>query len=174
MSEDAVITSTEVAPKKQPKSFDDLNKDQLVAAALAFGADEKGTKAEIKTELEELGVTWKMYAEAFKLEGFDSLPNEVEKFEMPEPTDVEGWPDAPEGGEEVEDVVTQEEPVLVPSQKYLIKFVGENPYFEFGTYKFTQEKPFGVMPAEDAQAALTKEPTKFRQAFPAELQEYYS
>lgn len=175
MSDDAVVTSTDVAPKKQPKSFNDLNKDQLVAAALAFGADENGNKEEIKAELAEMGVTWTMYAKAFKLDGYEDTPDDDTTFEMPEPTDVEDWPDAPEGGENVNNLVTAAPvPQLQPAEKYLIKFIGENPYFEFRRYKFTQENPYGVMPAADAQDALTREPEKFRQAFPAELQEFYS
>jgi hypothetical protein len=174
MSDDTgVVTSTEVAPKKVPKSFNDLKKEDLVKAALAFGADESGNAAEIKADLASLGVTWKMYAQAFKLDGYEALPEEPEEFEMPEPTDVEDWPDAEEG-ENVSAVVTAAAvPKLDAAEKYLIKFVGENPYFEFGRYKFTQDNPYGIMPATDAQSALVKEPEKFRQAFPAELQEFY-
>lgn len=175
MSDDTnVVTTTAVAPKKVPKSFNDLKKDDLVAAARAFGTLEEGNAAELKADLAEAGVTFKMYAEAFKLEGYEAIPDEPEEFEMPEPTDVEDWPDAEEG-ENVSEVKTAAPvPKLDAAEKYLIRFVGENPYFEFGKYKFTQENPYGIMPAEDAQKALTKEPEKFRQAWPAELQEYYS
>lgn len=175
MSDDTgVITSTAVAPKKVPKSFNDLKKEELVKAALAFGADETGNAAEIKADLASLGVTWKMYAQAFKLEGYEELPDDTE-FEMPEPTDVEDWPDAEEGEEMTESplVTAAPTPKLDAAEKYLIKFKGENPYFEFGKYKFTQENPYGIMPADDAQRALTQEPEKFRQAFPAELKEFY-
>ena len=177
MSEN-VVSTTDVAPLKEPKSFNDLNKDQLVAAALAFGADETGTKESIKADLAEMGVTWPMYAQAFKVGKYADadLDEVVEEFEMPEPVNVEDWPDAPEVGENVQPelATAPSVPQLAPAEKYLIKFIGENPYFEFGKYKFTQESPYGIMPASDAQTALTKEPEKFRQAFPAELQEFYS
>jgi hypothetical protein len=174
MSDTNVVTTTEVAPKKVPKSFNDLNKAQLVEAALAFGADDSGNAADIKADLASMGVTWKMYAQAFKLEGYEAIPEEPEEFEMPEPVDVEDWPDAEEGEELNSPVITAAPtPKLDAAEKYLIKFVGENPYFEFGKYKFTQENPYGIMPASDAQNALVKEPEKFRQAFPAELQEFY-
>ena len=173
MSDEGVVKSTDVAPKKQPKSFNDLKLDELRAAARAFGVDEDGNKDTIKAELAESGVTWKMYAQQFKLEGYNDIPEE--SFEFPEPVNVEDWPDSPEGGEEVSELVTAAPtPKLEAAEKYLIKFIGENPYFEFGKYKFTQENPYGIMPATDAQNALTREPDKFRQAFPAELQEFYS
>jgi hypothetical protein len=170
MSDDTnVVTTTAVAPVKVPKSFNDLNKAQLVAAAQSFGTLEEGNAAEIKADLAESGVTWDMYARAFKLEGYDELPEE--KFEMPEPQDAEDWPDADE--EESPLVTAAPVPKLAQNEKYLIKFTGENRYFEFGKYKFTQDNPYGIMPAEDAQRALTEEPEKFRQAFPKELKEYY-
>lgn len=174
-SDENVVTTTAAAPKRQPKSFSDLKKDDLVSAARYFGTLEEGNTSEIKADLAEAGVTWKMYAQAFKLEGYEDAPDEDTSFEMPEPVDAEDWPDAEEG-ENVPTpalVTASAQPKLQAEKDYLIKFVGENPYFEFGKYKFTQEKPFGVMPAKDAQDALVKEPDKFRQAFPAELQEYY-
>jgi hypothetical protein len=173
MSDDTnVVTSTAVAPKKVPKSFNDLKKDELVAAAQAFGTLDEGNAAEIKADLADAGVTWTMYAKAFKLEGFEDVVEEVEEFEMPEPTDVEDWPDALDEPEQIRTAAPV--PKLNQEEKYLIKFQGENPYFEFGKYKFTQDNPYGIMPAADAQRALTQEPEKFRQAFPDELQEYYS
>jgi hypothetical protein len=174
MSDD-VVTSSDVAPKKVPTSFNDLNKEQLVAAALAFGTDETGNKEAIKADLLESGVTFDQYLEMFHPGEKVTVTPEPETFELPEPTNIEDWPDADEGGdEEVSKPVTvAATPQLAPADKYLIKFIGENPYFEFGTYKFSQDKPYGIMPAQDAQKALVSEPDKFRQAYPAELQEFY-
>lgn len=174
MSETNVVTASEIAEapveQRAPRAFRDLNKSQLVEAALYFGADETGTAAEIRAELTDTGVTWDQYEKAFGLNG-KSLDDE-EEFSFPEPL-VEF--DENEEEEEVTDIVTKAAvPTLAPADKYLIKFVGQNPYFEFGPYKFTQERPYGIMPAVDAQNALVGEPDKFRQAYPAELQEYYS
>lgn len=177
MSEN-VITSDQVAPVKVPKSFNELNREQLVAAAVAFGADSEGTKNEIKADLLESGVTFDQYLTMFhpKSSGAEVAAQvEAEKFVMPDPVDIEDWPDAPEGGDNMDTLVTVNEVVaLDPEMKYLIKFVGENPYFERGRFKFTREKPYASMTADDAQEALESEPTKFRQAFPKELKEYYA
>jgi hypothetical protein len=172
MSE-TVIASSDVAPVKVPKSFKDLKKPELLQAAAYFGTDIEGANnvEEIRAALLEDAVTFDDYLEAFHPA---DKPVEEEKFVMPDPIDIEDWPDAPEGGDDVTVVTVTETPVLAPTEKYLIKFVGQNPYFEFGKYKFTQEKPYGIMTAADAQDALVSEPTKFRQAFPAELEEFYS
>lgn len=164
-------TTVELPTRKVPKSFNDLLKPELVAAALAFGANEDGSAKEIKADLLELGVTWENYMEAFYPE--EPVLEKVEEFTMPPATDIEDWID--EEVNEVSEVQTIDpRPQLAPQEKYLIKFKGENPYFERGRYKFSQAKPYAIMPADDAQAALTEEPEKFRQAFPAELQEFYS
>lgn len=169
-----VVTSADVAPKKNPTSFAELSLAQLQEAARAFGSDSEGTKKAIHANLVEDGITWPMYVKQFKLEGHESIPD----AELVEPTQVE-LPDGDdeEGVEELSnDTVTTAPQVaeLAPQGKYLIKFIGENPYFEFKKYKFTQEKPYGIMPPSDAQAALVNEPKKFRQAFPDELAEFYS
>lgn len=171
MSTDNVVSTTDVAPLKEPKSFNDLNKEQLVAAALAFGADESGTKDSIKADLTEMGVTWQMYLDAFYPDK-DKEPV-AEESVLPEPTDIEDWPDADEGVNEVSEIVTKEEtPQLAPQDKYLIKMTRANPYFEFEDKKFTQDKPYAIMSAAQAQRILETE-DGFRQAYPAELQEFY-
>lgn len=167
-----VVKSKDVEPVKTPTSFKDLNTEQLVAAADYFGADLEGGDDGIRASLLENGVTWKMYVKAFELPGHETIP-EAEALE-PLQVDLEDAPDAPEGVEEVSEVITTVEvPDLAPREKYLIKFIGENPYFEFGKYKFTVDRPYGIMSSTDAQAALVQEPKKFRQAFPEELAEFY-
>lgn len=172
MSENTVTTS-DVAPVKVPKSFKDLNKTELLAAAEFFGTDTEGNVQALRADLVDNGVTFEDYLQAFHPTA--PVEAEPEPFEMPEPVDVNDWPDEDEGGDTVNDVITAApSPQLAAQEKYLIKFIGENPYFEFGKYKFTNEKPYGIMPATDAQRALVEEPTKFRQAYPAELEEFYS
>ena len=171
MSEN-VVTTGDVAPVKVPKSFNDLKKADLVAAANYFGTETEGNVEALRADLLDSGVTFAEYLKAFYPEEEVKLTPDVG---MPDPVDIEDWPDAEEGGDEVTEIITAAAtPTLAPTEKYLIKFVGQNPYFEFGPYKFTQEKPYGIMPAADAQRALVSEPTKFRQAFPAELEEFYS
>lgn len=172
MSE-SIVTSSDVAPVKVPTSFKDLKKPELLLAADFFGTETEGGVEALRADLVDNGVTFDDYLEHFHPEVANAEPVS-QKFAMPEPVDVESWPDADEGGEDVTSPVTATAvPTLAPAEKYLIKFIGENPYFEFGRYKFTTEKPYGIMPAAHAQDALVNEPTKFRQAFPDELQEFY-
>lgn len=157
-----VVTTTQVAPKKHLTSFNDLNKEQLVQAAAYFGTDDSGNVSNIKADLTENGVTWEMYVNAFLKEEEDETEPEDEVFEEDD-----------EGVEEVAEIVTQEPTVrLSPQEKYLVKMTRDNLYFEFEDKKFTQEKPYAIMSAEQAQRILQTE-EGFRQAYPAELQEFY-
>lgn len=169
-----VVTTNDVAPVKVPRSFTDLKKAELIAAANYFGTEVVGNADLLRADLLENGVTFEQYLQAFHPTA--PVDPEPELFEMPAPVDVEEWPDAEEGVNELTETVVTAPRVaaLAPQEKYLIKFIGENPYFERGRYKFTQEKPYAIMPAQAAQDALVDEPTKFRQAYPAELQEFYS
>src|SRR6478735_6738442 len=89
-----VVTSTDVAPKKAPTSFNELNLAQLQEAARAFGSDAEGTKKVIQATLIEDGITWPMYVKQFKLEGHENIadPELVEptKVDLPDEDDEEG------------------------------------------------------------------------------------
>lgn len=160
--EDNVVKSSDVA-KNTPTSFNDLKKEELVTAAQHFGVDDEGNVKTLKASLAADGVTWEMYAKAFGLADV----SEVLSYEVEETEGVKG------NVENDSEVVTADpHPKLAVEDKYLIKMTRANPYFEFGKYKFTQEHPYAIMPANDAQAILETE-EGFRQAFPAELQEYY-
>src|SRR6478609_5253762 len=113
-----VVTSNDVEPKKAPKSFKDLNKEQLVEAALAFGTEEEGTVAELRADLVESGVTWNDYVKQFQLEGHEDIPDP----EPAAPLQVELTDDDDEGGEEeVNEVVAAPAvPQLAVAQDYLI------------------------------------------------------
>lgn len=167
MSTENVVKTTDVVQKKEPKSFNDLNKAQLVEAARYFGTLEEGNIDVLKADLHENGVSWEQYYKAF-INKDAVLPEEPE--ELFNKVGVEDWEDSDEV--QVEPVTAPEVPVLT-QDKYLIKMVRENPYFEFKHYKFTQEKPYAIMSAADAQEILQTE-RDFRQAFPDELKEYYS
>ena len=159
-NETNAVTTADTNPKKVPESFRDLSKAELVAAARAFGSDDSGSSSVIRAALEEDGVTWEQYVKAFMVE-------------QPEPEPVTEESLAQFEAEE-DEVVTASPDVMLPrAGKYLIKMERENPYFEFGKYKFTTENPFAIMPAADAQRLLTTE-TGFRQAFPDELREAFS
>ncbi len=68
--------------------------------------------------------------------------------------------------------VVEETPDYVASaQPWLIKMVRENPHYEIGRYKFTDEHPYVLVLADDVEAVLSID--GFRQAKPSELSEYY-
>lgn len=161
MSE-GTVTSADAAAKRVPKAFKELKKEELVAAANAFGASPEGSKETIIADLAEMGVTWEDYATAFL----------VEKPEEPVDDLVVSQPEE-EPLPEAAHVATADEQIALPvEQKYLVKMIRENPSFEFKGYKFTQDRPYAVMNAQDAQTILSSE-DGFRQAFPAELEEFY-
>ena len=145
--------------KEEPRSFNELRKEELVALANHFGTNPEGTNKVIVVDLVDNGVTWEMAAETL---GF-SVNKDAKRGRKPVEKDEV----------KKEDIVTATEEVLKPSAKYLVKMERENPYFEWRSYKFPTEKPFAVMDANDAQEILSTE-VGFRQAFPQELEEYYS
>lgn len=171
---DSVIKSTDINPPKvEPKSFEDLTLDELVSAANMFGTETEGDEKTLREDLTLNGVKWNMYVRAFRLPGWEDIP--ADEPSWPVEVDVEDAPDADEQEVvQVQEVIAAPPVALAADQKYLVKFIGENPYFEFKRYRFTQDNPYAVMPAADAQDALVTEAKKFRQAFPAELQEFYS
>jgi hypothetical protein len=151
-------------------SFNDLDQSELYRAAIEDFAVEvnEGDSAEvIRAALFESGVTWEKY-----VEGHPELAPVVAKKadrHTKKPAGVISTTtltDAPV-------VRTAEAPVQEPTALYLVKMNRENPYFEFGKYKFTSKKPFAVMDAESTNAILTEE-VGFSIATPAEAQEYYS
>lgn len=167
------IAGAEHEPANRPSSFEALRLNDLQAAANAFGVDwADKNEEEIREALAEDYITWNMYVKQFKLPGWQELPDEDVDF--PEP--LEDWDEAED--EEVDelsqDVITAKPFALAPEGKYLIKFVGQNTYFERDKFKFSKEKPYALMNARDAQAALVEEPTKFRQAMPDELESFYA
>lgn len=146
------------------EGFAGLNKAQLVAAAEYFGTETEGGVETLRVDLEENGITWKMYTDVFRKD--EKKPEGVVTSDDVNVKEEETVPEATE-------VVTAAPVAFAPQSSYLIKMTRKNPYFEFKKYKFTQDNPYAIMPAEDAQEILSKE-EGFRQAFPAELQEFYS
>lgn len=153
---------------KEKKSFNDLNRAELVAAAEFYGSTTEGTVAELRAALAEDGVEWKLYEKDFGL--VDQSTVNVIKSNDVAPTREVTEVTVPV----VEEVVVTEEtnPVLPQGDKFLVKMNRDNPYFEFGNYKFSAEKPFQIMTAEDAERILTQE-EGFAQATPFEYREFF-
>lgn len=152
-------------------SFETLDKQTLFRVLVEdFAVDVKPTdsKKVLLAAAAEDGVTWEMYKKAYP-------DTEVEEEE--ETPVLEHVPD-PAGAvaEEVPapKVRTKSEEVnTATTDMYLIKMNRENPYFEFRGYKFTQDHPYVVMPAADADKILRNE-DGFAIATPSEANEYYN
>jgi hypothetical protein len=167
------ITASTIAeathePANRPESFKSLKSNELHYAAEIFAVEHEDLPDEVVlANLAADGITWNAYARQMKLPGWENLP-EVEA----EPVDT--YEDE-EGDEDMsQEVITALPLGKLDEGKYLIKFIGDNWYFERGRYSFSTDKPYALMNAQDAQSALVEEPTKFRQAFPQELEDYYS
>jgi len=155
-------------------SFQKLDKEELIRTAendfaVALSEDEKKSKKLVLAAMAESGVTFEKYLEC--------NPEQREKFapveEAPEtPQNVVTSADVTEGTDEVEIVTKEERPKLAAEQKWLVKMDRKNPLFEIAGHRFTSEHPYVLMSAEDAEVVLREE--GFRQAYPSEIQDYYS
>lgn len=154
-----------------PQKWSDLKKPQLVEAAEVFGADNTGNAQDIIAALTTDGVTVEDYRKQFKLGEYKPKEDDgvTKSSDVAPPKEVVELPEvvvAPEP-------VTAEPIKFAVQDKYLIKMdKRQNPYFEFRQYVFTQENPYAILTAEDAEELLKTE-EGFRQAFPSELQEFY-
>ena len=169
-TEEVVLPPVEV---KVPKKWSDLTKPQVIAAADSFGTQTTGTVKEMLADLQDANVSWNDYQVMFGL--VEAPPVEYIAFTRVDEDEVEiEWIDGEVEDNMTETIITVPRiQAMAPAEKYLIRFIGENPYFERGKHKFTAEKPYAIMSAQDAQDALVDEPKKFRQAFPDELKEFY-
>jgi hypothetical protein len=133
-------------------SFETLNKDVLVQVADEFAVDltDKKTKAKIVTALEEDGVTWAMYQDAFP--------------------SVEDQPDA----EPADGPAPVSHMSLKPAQpNVLLRMKRMNPTYETRGYRFTRENPFLPVDVDAANWILENE-EGFAIASPREAEEFYS
>jgi hypothetical protein len=138
-------------------AFKQLHKDVLIQVAEDFAVelpfekdDDKLTKNVIVKALDDDGITWKMYKEAF-----------------PDPEDQE-------------EVVKDDEPQTEAAaefkaapQKVLVKMSRPNGTFEIRGYKFTKDHPFLPVDADDADYLVNNQ-EGFGIATPREVEEYYS
>jgi hypothetical protein len=170
---------------KKPTQFKDLSKNELVRSALEDFAveltdEEKTNKASVLAAFAESNLVWEDYV---------AQHPEV----APEPAPVAVTSNAPSHGTigddtvegfitpVVEDEVTTEPGEIVvaapavagaPNDQYLLKMTRENPVYQTRGYEFTEDHPYALVNAADAQWILSNE-DGFRQAFPAELAEFY-
>lgn len=154
-----------MSEEKIPTRFEDFRVGELRDIAdneFAVAVDEKASKAEVLAALTESGVTWSMYLEQHpEIKG--ETDNVVTTTQINEPV---------ESNEQSVKIVVKEETPLATREEWLIKMARANPLYEVRGHRFTQENPFALMSAADAEYVLTKE-DGFRQATPSELQTYY-
>lgn len=140
--------------------------------AVELSDDEKKSKKLIAAALLESGVTFEQYLEInpHQRENFPEYAKPEEK--SPESV-VTTEQVAPVENVVPEEIITKEErPKLTNEQPWLIKMERKNPLFEIAGHKFTSEHPYVLMSANDAEVVLRE--SGFRQAYPSEIQEYYS
>jgi hypothetical protein len=131
-------------------SLQNLKIDELQLAAKYFGVDtEPGdNKKQLLERLEEDGVSWKMYREAFGTAESKSQP------------------------EVSADTPTVQEFSDGPVEKILLKMERENGLFEVRGVKFTRDNPYALVTEEDAEAIINRH-EGFRRAHASEVKEYY-
>jgi len=138
------------------KSFKELTIPELkeVARQFAVDLDGKTKKADILTELGEMGVTWLMYEE--------TLEPEIEEEEIALiPEDFTGTVE--------EEVVVEEE----EDEYVVVKMIRTNFSYEIRGYKFNRQHPYALVKEEDADY-LVEVDGGFRVATPRELREFYA
>jgi len=147
--------------------------------AVNLSDDEKSSKKLIAAALLENGVTFEQYLE-FHPERRDDFPEyakPVEPVATPVAENVVTSADVLDGNEQVEIVTKEAQPVLNANQQWLVKMDRQNPVFEVSApsgavHVFTQAHPYVLMSAVDAEHVLHED--GFRQAYPSEIQDYYS
>lgn len=135
-------------------AFQQLNKDVLRQVAEEFGVEfstEDPTKNEMIKDLEDEGVTWAMYKDAF-----------------PDPDDDE--PEVTEAAPEKTEAAAE---FKAASQHVLVKMNRANGTYEVRGYKFTKDHPFLPVSVDDAEY-LVNHLEGFAIATPREAEEYYS
>lgn len=166
------------------KSFDDLDRKELYRAALedfAVEVAEDANKATIKAAFLETGITWADYVAQHP----ELAPAVEEKVVLAPVAVVRETEPARAGGVITSDdlkgdaviveapVLRVQEPLHVnPTDIFLIKMIRPNTLYETRGYKFTQEHPYAVVNADDAEYILEHE-DGFRQALPTEASAYY-
>lgn len=171
-------------------SFDKLSKKELYRSAIedfAVDVKEDDSAKVIKAALLESGVTWADYVaqhpehaeEPVTTKGVvtsDDVSRDDKRGLKVETSETTPVPTTPEGPA----IVVAPKPRVVVAEKipdesddlYLIKMERDNVAFEARGHRFTQENPYALMNAEDAQFLLSHE-DGFRRAWPEELAEYY-
>jgi translation initiation factor IF-2 len=137
-------------------SFKTLKKDQLKLVAEGFGLEvsEKATApALLAAIIEDGNINWDDAVSLLKTEG--------------------AWTQEDVQNEEKERAAAQAEKDARPKDT-LLKMKRANRRYDIRGYTFTQEHPYALVTAEDAEAITDGDPEGFAYATPKEAQQFYS
>jgi hypothetical protein len=136
-------------------SFNTLKKAQLVAVANGFGLDvaENAKVDELKAAIAEADyIEWDEAVALLKTENL--------------------WDEEDEEKEETAKAEKQAEIDARPKDT-LLKMYRANRSYEIRGYRFTQDNPYALVTAEDAEAITDADPDGFRYATPKEAIDFY-
>lgn len=136
-------------------SFKTLKKPQLVAVATGFGldVDENNNVAELKAAIAEADyITWDEAVNILKRENLWTEDDEAKAVEAKEEAKA----------------AKEAEP-----RDTVIRMYRANRSYEILGHKFTQENPYALMSAADAETITDLDPEGFRYASPKEVAEFY-
>lgn len=155
-----------------PTSFDDLKPTELYRSAIEDFAlpveeEDKNKKKVLLAAFAEGGVAWSDYV-AQHPEVKPEPENVITSPSVPGEGQPAPKPEAPKPGK----IITAAKPEVNPEDRYLIKMVRDNVRYDTRGYTFTQEHPYALVAAMDADYILEKE-EGFQMASPSELREYY-
>ena len=143
-------------------SFQSLNKDVLQQVADEFAVEwtnENPTKNQMLKDLDEEGITWAMYKQAF--------PDPEDEPEVEdEPVDEDDDPNE-------EDTSQASKKFSAKPKEVLVKMTRANPTYEVRGYFFTKTHPFLPVSPDDADF-LVDTLGGFKIASPREVEEFYS
>jgi len=159
--------------EKKVNAFKDLDEKELRRSAIedfAIDVDDAEGKDALIAAFVETGITWADYVKQHP-----EYAEEEEKPAVVTSSDVTGrkTEDTAKAVKEAGKVRVAEPAIKHEQDKYLIKMTRDNVLYETRGYRFTQEHPYALVDAKDAQYILAKE-DGFRQAFPDELEEFYA
>lgn len=157
------------------KSFKDLTLAELRTVADAFAVDSEGNEEAIIAALVDDGISWADYQKMFHPEETPAAPvdNVVKSTDVkPSYEELQAKLAALEARVDTGIITADENPTLPGNQQWLVKMVRDNPIFEIAGTRFTQEHPYALLDASEAEVVLREE--GFRQAHPSEIEEYYN
>jgi hypothetical protein len=145
-----------------------------------FTEEENKDKKKAAAALEAVGASWSQYLKRHSTdeirekyaEEYNTLTDMDNASGGPGvvTSDQVNAPAEPQVPEQIK-IITKEEPKM--TEKYLVKMTRQNPLYQVGPYKFTKDYPYALVDGKDLRKLLEEE-EGFRQAFPDEVEDFYT